>query len=66
MPVTSRPVGGHDEAAAARTAINPPIAMIATMNDCTFSVLPVMNRLSATPAITAGIVPMTMSAIVSD
>ena len=43
-----------------------PIAMMAPMKDCTFNVLPVTNRLSATPAITAGIVPTTINATVND
>jgi len=43
-----------------------PIAMIAPMNDCTFNVLLVRNRLSATPAMTAGIVPITISATFND
>jgi hypothetical protein len=43
-----------------------PMAMIAPMKDCTFNVLPVTNKLNATPAITAGIVPITMSATVND
>ena len=39
-----------------------PIAMMAPMNDCTLSVVPVASSISTTPHSTAGIVSITASA----
>ena len=43
-----------------------PTAMIAPMNDCVLSVVPVANRARATPASTAGTVATTSSASRTD
>ena len=43
-----------------------PIAMMAPMNDCTFSVVPVTQQRQATPASTAGTVDTTTSASRAD
>ena len=43
-----------------------PIAMIAPMNDCTFSVVPVNSSIKSTPQITAGTVEMTAKASLKD
>ena len=43
-----------------------PIAMMAPMNDCTFSVVPVTSSISSTPQITAGTAETTASASRND